>query len=221
MTAPVEDGIRLVVAAESGRIDAGVVRDGAWIARAGEAGNAVEALAAVLGRALGAAGVRPGGLSAWIYSGGPGSLLGLRSLAMTLETWDALGGAAGGVLRLRFSGMVWTARHLMAARGPGAFVLASPWRKGAWNVLRVGERPPDEGDLTVVEGEPAAGGLPGFCLGDRPGVARPAGFTPVDLPPFAGLAAFLDSPGFLRATGRVEPIETGTTTYREWVPSAR
>ncbi len=220
MTSPGEKGFRLVVAAESGRIDAGVVRDGSWIARAGETGNPVEALAAVLGRALGDAGVRPGDLAAWIYSGGPGSLLGLRSLAMMLETWGALGGSADGVLRLRFSGMVWTARHLIAARDLRAFVLVSPWRKGAWNVLRVGDGPPCEGDLTVVEGDPGTGGLPGFRLGDRPGVVPPADFAPVDPPPFAELTAFLDSPGFLRPTGRVEPIQSGTTTYREWEPAA-
>ena len=180
----------------------------------------MEALAAVLGRALGDAGVRPEELAAWIYSGGPGSLLGLRSLAMILETWGALGDSADEVLRLRFSGMVWTARHLISARGLRAFVLVSPWRKGAWNVLRVEDRPPCEGDLTVVEGEPVSDGLPGFCLGDRPGVVPPADFTPVNLPPFAELTAFLDSPGFLHPTERVEPIQSGTTTYREWTPSA-
>ena len=220
MTPPPVNNLQLVVAAESGRIDAGVVRNGSWIARSGETGNAVEALAAVLSRVLGDAGVRPPGLAAWIYSGGPGSLLGLRSLAMIMETWGALGCSADGILRLRFSGMVWTARHLIAARDLRAFVLVSPWRKGAWNVLRVEDRPPCEGDLTVVEGEPRTGGMPGFCLGDRPGTVRPAGFTPVDLPPFAALTEFLESPGFLRPTERVEPIQSGMTTYREWDPAA-
>lgn len=212
---------RLVVSGECGRLGAGILAGDRWLAREERPGNLLEELAPLLRRVLAAAEVEPAALATWIYSGGPGSLLGLRSLAMTLETWAAAGPPRD-LRRLRFSGMVWTARHQLAAGGPDRFLLASPWRTGAWNLLRVDGAPPSEEDLSVHEGTPEADDdRPILVLGARPGAPPPEAARQVALPPFESLAARVDEPGFLRPTDRTEPLETGVKRYRKWSPAAR
>ncbi len=217
MKAPGGQSLRLVVGVEFGRVEAGLVEGEKWLAATSRTGNAVEELAPLLRSVFADAPAKPEDTSEWIYSGGPGSLLALRTLAMTLETWAALG-ACPGVRRRRFSGMVWAARELLT-REPDGFLLVTPWRTGAWNVLPVpnGPPPPSEEDLAVVEGKPSNDpDRPVFLIGSRPGSPPPVGAIPVPPPPFDTLPAHLDEPGFLRDTPTAEPVQSGSTTYRRW-----
>jgi len=205
----------LVVGTEFGRIDVGVAANGHWDLCESRRENAVEGLAPLLRQVLKRSGLHPLEATEWIYSGGPGSLLSLRAMSMILESWTAVSDA-GRIPRRRYSGMVWTARHLLRQGVEAPFSLISPWRIGTWNVLRVSNgKPPTERDLTVVEGNPDPVD-PVYCLGSRPGSQPPPDAETVDLPSFSTLMDELADEDFLRKTPAVEPIQSGTTTYRRW-----
>lgn len=207
--------LTLVLGAELGRMDAGIIEDGKWVACESRNGNPVEGLGPLLSEVFREHNFHPLDAQEWIYSGGPGSLLALRSLCMILETWAALNNGAP-VKKKRFSGMVWTARQIERTGLGGKFTLISPWRAGAWNLLEAGhDRPPHEADLAVLEGScPDADSL--YLLGSRSGSNPAAAAKPVGLPPFASLLEDLADKTFLQPTPRAEPIQTGTTTYRTW-----
>lgn len=218
MTASSRHSVRLVVGVEFGRIDAGIIRDGRWEVCESRRENAVEGLAPLLRDVLGRGDLHPLEATEWIYSGGPGSLLSLRALAMMLESWAALGETPE-IPRRRYSGMVWTARHLLKNATAPPFTLISPWRTGAWNLLAVngGATAPTAADLAVAEGMPAPGDRT-YCIGSRPGSRPPEGAGTVGLPEFPTLLEEISDDTFLRSTPTVQPIQSGTTTYRRWEP---
>ncbi len=205
----------LIVGAEFGRIDVGIVEKGKWLIRESRRENAVEGLATLLQETFKRAGFHPLEADEWIYSGGPGSLLSLRALAMILESWAAVGNGQP-IPRRRYSGMVWTARHLLKDPANEAFSLISPWRTGAWNLLegKAGTLPVEE-SLSLIEGDPSNGGR-SFRLGSRAGSTPPEDSEPVDLPPFETILEELPDPTFLRTTPKAEPLQAGTTVYRRW-----
>jgi len=183
-------------------------------------GNPVENLAPALRSVFEQAKISPGDIHCWIYSGGPGSLLGLRSLAMLLTTWE-VAMRPELVRKFRFSGMVWAARELQAQHPGQSFTLISPWRTNAWNVLHATGEPVNEGALRVVEGEPVAEGEAFYCLrGERIRATFPNGCQPVGFPQFDTLFPHLDEPGFLVETPEIAPILSGTTEYKRWSPAA-
>ncbi len=219
MTRDREDSLRLIVNAEGRRVDAAILCGSDWIAHKTLPGNAVERMALVLRTVLEEADVQPATIGTWIYSGGPGSLLGLRSLAMLLATWETSRHPRP-ITRFRFSGMVWAAREIQKEHPGDPFVLISPWRTQAWNLLPVGRTPASESALEVIEGDPPRfEDRPLYVLGDRLRASPPPGCQPITLPPMATLARHLDEPGFLVETQKVEPIQSGTTEYKKWTPS--
>lgn len=79
-------GATLVLDAASATVHAGVVTTsggGRWKSNDGEAGREVFALIEQLG-------VRPDDCGAFVFCEGPGSILGIRIVAMVLRTWCAL-----------------------------------------------------------------------------------------------------------------------------------
>ena len=214
-----EDSLRLVVNAEGRRVDAAILQGREWIDSETVEGNSVENLAPALRAILARTKIKPAGLHTWIYSGGPGSLLGLRSLAMLLATWE-ISNPANSISKYRYSGLVWTAREIQRTITDQPFLLISPWRTNAWNVLRVENHPATESALEVVEGDPAADtDLPVYVLGERLRAIPPAGSQTLSLPKIETLAHHIDEPGFLVETNTIEPLQSGTTEYKKWTPT--
>ena len=211
---------RLVVNVEGRRVDIGIPGSERWEAIESVEGNPVENLAPTLRTLLDRSGLHPGDFDAWIYSGGPGSLLGLRSLAMLLATWE-VSLRPKTVAQFRFSGMVWAARDIQRKHPGEPFSLISPWRTNAWNVLTVSNLPAEEKNLQVSEGSLHTDlGKCYFLRGERMRSNPPPEATSVQLPSFETLIHHLDSPGFLTETAKVEPILSGTTQYKKWIPRA-
>lgn len=219
MNPSTESTLRLVINVEGHRADAAILQGSSILASSSIQGNPVESLAPVLRDVLSDSGLKPADLKTWIYSGGPGSLLGLRSLAMLLSTWEVSNESCS-ISKYRFSGMVWTARELQRNRPGEPFLLISPWRTNAWNLLPVDTKAAAESELEVFEGTPAAS--PGtliFVLGGRLRTDPPEGTRPVDFPAFETLIHHLDTDHFLVPTERIEPLQSGTTEYRKWTPA--
>ena len=214
-------GPTLVVSAEGSRLGVGRLVEGAWEALAEGEGTAVEQLPGLAREVAGA-----GGGEAprhWVYSGGPGTLLGLRFTSLFLHTWaralpDAGEEAPAQPQAHRFSGLVWTAREAWRA-DPRPFLLLHRWRRGAWNALAVRGPQPAEADLFVAEGAPES--LPAGDLRREVllrAEARPsvAGADVVSLPPFPTLRDHLGTPGFLVPTRGFPLLQAGSTHYLKW-----
>lgn len=212
------DKLRLVINAEGRRVDAGIYTGGAWSARETEEGDPVETLASVIRKVLDQSGSDPQDFGEWVYSGGPGSLLGLRSLAMLLSTWEVLL-QPGSVQKFRFSGLVWTAREIKRQNPGKPFTLISPWRTNTWNAIVVRDDLPTEDSIQVRDGEIQLEENESlYVLGERFRATPPPKAVPIHLPSFSTLPYHLDTPGFLIETDRVEPRLSGTTEYRKWSP---
>ena len=211
-------GPTLVVSAEGTRLGVGLLVGGAWEAVAEDQGTAVERLPGLAREVVSHTGNAP---RHWVYSGGPGTLLGLRFTSLFLQSWArTLRGSPRGhpPLAHRFSGMVWTAREIWRAEQQ-PFSLWHRWRRGAWNRLAVEGGELTEADLAVTEGAPEA------FLGTRPcrelllrADAQPSvpGATTVALPPFPTLCHHLGAPGFLTPTLGFPPLQGGSSAYRKW-----
>jgi hypothetical protein len=138
---------------------------------------------------------------------------------MLLATWQT-SAAPMKILKLRFSGLVWTAREIQRQNPGNPFLLISPWRTNAWNVLPVDQSPAVESRLQVIEGAPEnQNNLPIYVLGERQRAIPPVGSKNISLPAFATLAHHLDQIGFLTQTEKVEPLQSGTTEYKKWTPT--
>ena len=210
---------KLLVNAEGGRVDAAILSQDQWVSSRSIQGNAVENLAPALRGVLSEASIRPNEIDTWIYSGGPGSLLGLRSLAMLLSTWETANTHAS-IRKLRYSGLVWAAREILHETPGEPFLLISPWRTNAWNILPVGKDLPTEADIQVFEGEPVAPADTSiYVLGERLRAKPPLGSIPIPFPTFDSLARHLSTPGFLTESEKVSPILSGTTEYKKWTPT--
>lgn len=93
-----------------------------WVSETGEAGVTVFQLLAQLG-------VRPTDADAYLFCEGPGSILGIRTVAMALRTWHVL------APRPIYA---YSSLAVLAARCPGATVIADA-RRESWHAFRGGE----------------------------------------------------------------------------------
>jgi tRNA threonylcarbamoyladenosine biosynthesis protein TsaB len=119
----------LVLDAASARIQAGLLAadgTGRWETSEDEAGTG-------LFRCVEALGVDLAAVRAFAFCSGPGSILGIRTVAMALRAWEAAGGPgprpifAYGSLAL-----------VAAALGPGSPSVIADARREAWHVFRPG-----------------------------------------------------------------------------------
>lgn len=126
-----------------------------WQRPAGDAGTALFAGAEA---ALAAAGQALAGVGAFVFCEGPGSLLGTRTAAMALRTWQALQPRPV----YAYQSLALAARDEWARQPPRSFAVIADARRDAWHVQLVEE----------------SGGLP--ALRRLPTTELPAGelFTP-------------------------------------------
>lgn len=128
-----DHGSLLVLDAASTAVQAGLLRTGAdpvWAAPPGDAGTALFAGAdSVLTRA----GVAPDGVGAFVCCEGPGSMLGIRTVAMALRTWTAL--RPRPVFAYASLGLA-AAGHASVAPGRPFAVIADA-RRDSWHCVEV------------------------------------------------------------------------------------
>lgn len=206
----------LFLAAEGPEVWVGYSETGHWLRRIKKTGGAVEDLFPAVQEALGGQPVES--VAQFLYTAGPGSLLGLRTASAAIRTWNVLFPAKG---YFRMSGMVWTARRLQSLPElPPDFCLVAPARSGFWNILpaTAGARPV----LTDIRLEPEAVLLalppPLFLLPHRTlkKLPRP------DLTPVA--EDYADLPANWGKDGIVEPGDGQlfvheTNDFTKWTPT--
>jgi len=128
-------GSVLLLDSASASVQVGLWRAGAapaWWASATEAATALFAGAEALGAP---AALRAGTLGALVFCEGPGSILGIRTAAMALRTWQALAPAPLPVFAYRSLELV---AHDLAARGvPRPFAVVADARRDRWHCLAV------------------------------------------------------------------------------------
>jgi tRNA threonylcarbamoyladenosine biosynthesis protein TsaB len=123
----------LVVDASSTHIQTGLLRAGlppVWRSAGGEAGQLVFQQA---GACLQEAGIRLDDVGAFIFCEGPGSMLGIRTVAMALRTWQALHPRPA----YCFQSLALLAHSLALAGSPRPFTLIADARRDTWHAVTV------------------------------------------------------------------------------------
>ncbi len=164
-----------------------------------------------------AQGVSVSDLRSVAFCEGPGSLLGVRLVAMALRTWHALPRAipleVSGYLSLEL-----VAAGLLAEGTPGPFHILVDGRRATWNVLSVGA----DGRWGAIRRRPAAEAFP---EGER--VFHPRGFPlwqslPAEVETItyepAALPALAAGFPLLHPVALPDAFMTEVPTYREWTP---
>ena len=118
----------LFLDASSSRVQVGLIEEDGrmrWHAAEAEAGTAVFAGVAALG-------VDPTQVGAWVFCEGPGSILGIRTVAMAIRTWQTL---APDVRCVSYQSLELMA-HALA--DPAATVIADA-RRETWHAMQLGQ----------------------------------------------------------------------------------
>jgi len=202
-------GRLLVLDAASTRVQVGLIQNGApacWRSVEDEAGTglfkATEAL-------LHEAGVRLDEVSAFVFCEGPGSMLGTRTIAMALRTWQ--------VLQPRpvyaYQSLAVAARAVWTQQ-PRAFAVIADARRDTWHVQGVAT----DGTLTPLQ-RIAATALPAdelltpehFRAWAEP--PRPAGACSYDL---AKVFSVLSDGDYFRATDAPDAFQHEAPEYKKW-----
>jgi tRNA threonylcarbamoyladenosine biosynthesis protein TsaB len=205
-------GCALVLDAASGVVQAGLLahdRPPLWHRAEGDAGQLVftltERCLAESRRELGAVAV--------IYCEGPGSMLGTRTLAMTLRTWQTLQARPA----YAYQSLALAAVH-EAARTPGrAFALLADARRDSWHSIAVSATG-DIGPLRrIATADLPAGELrlpENFRAWSKPGRAvSPCIYDVGALFRAAGDAAIL------RAVEAPDAFQHDAPAYKQWTPA--
>ena len=207
----------LVLDASAGSIFVGVIgEDGTWLAYQQSTANALEGLFPAVDACLQAAGRPLDLIRSYIYSEGPGSVLGLRLCAMAIETWARI--HPHDCRLYRYNSLQLTSL-LVGRDHPEAIpaLLVSDWKKGVWHSLQM-----DPGKTNPVEpiASAALSGLkqPLYHLPQRKGwqAPPPRARTLVYQP--ERLIEILDTPFLLEETDSVQLFTAGANTFQRWTP---
>lgn len=126
----------LLLDASTPWMHAGVLEKGRWLALERGEGDALTLLPALIESALKKSGKSLSDIRAYIHCEGPGALLGLRLASMMVEAWRAGEGNAKPLYAYR--SLAAAAALLALDRKDAAYRVATPFRKGSYNVLTPG-----------------------------------------------------------------------------------
>lgn len=146
-------GAWLLIDAAWPQAAAGVWSDGRWLSFVASEGPAVEALFAIVDRALGEADMKLSGLAGYIFAEGPGSVLGLRTAAMALRAWGSTPGLPAKPILACNS--LQLAGALASAEGLGEVTVFAASRRDRWNAWAPGASRWEECDAAALAALPA------------------------------------------------------------------
>jgi len=188
-------------------------REPVWRQSPREAGIAVFACA---GDLLAGAGLGVRDLGACLFCEGPGSILGIRTAAMALRTWQAVHDPALPAFAYRSLELV--AHALVAAGTPPPFAVIADARREAWHCI----------DVTTERGVGPLRRIACAALGSLTGALfMPAGFRAWAPPPrpvvevpylLAELWRDREQIDFLHATAQPDAFLHEDTAYVTWTP---
>lgn len=205
----------LVIDSASATVQAGLFvpdRAPVWRQSTAEAGIAVFACAAEV---LAAAGRGVRDLGACVFCEGPGSILGIRTVAMALRTWQAVREQELPVFAYRSLELV---AHALAAAGtPVPFTVIADARRDTWHCVDVGAGGPGPLRRVPRDGLADAGGALFMPAGFRAWVAppRPAAEVPYAL---ADLWRGREQAELLRPAPQPEAFLHEDPAYVMWTP---
>jgi tRNA threonylcarbamoyladenosine biosynthesis protein TsaB len=206
-------GCALVLDAASGAVQTGLLRAGAppvWHRAEGDAGQLVFTLTQ---RCLAAAALKLEAVAAFIYCEGPGSMLGTRTVAMALRTWQTLQTRPA----YAYQSLALAAVHEAALTPGRAFTLIADARRDSWHCVAVsvnGEIGPlrrlPTGDLPAGELH-----LPeNFRVWSK--LERPATACPYDA---GALFRAAENAALLRPVDAPDVFQHEAPNYKQWTPA--
>jgi tRNA threonylcarbamoyladenosine biosynthesis protein TsaB len=202
-------GRLLVLDAASTRVQTGLIQTGApdlWRSVEDEAGTGLFRATEDL---LAEAGSRLDEVGAFVFCEGPGSMLGTRTIAMALRTWQVL--KARPVFAYQSLAVAGRAAWIQKAR---AFAVIADARRDTWHVQAVGA----DGRLVTLQRMPA-GELPAgelltpenFRAWTQP--PRPAGGCSYDL---STIFPVLGEGDYFRSTEAPDTFQHEAPEYKKW-----
>jgi len=207
----------LVIDASSPCVAAGVLgADRTWQAYAEYAGGALESLFSCVEQALQAAQTELSELRSFIYSEGPGSVLGLRLAAMAIQTWSRL--QPEPLPRYAYNSLCLTAELILRDQPQlSNGLLVSDWKKDAWHAIQFADG--KAGPLKVIDTATLnAWSGPRFHLPQRKGwQTPPENCTTVAHQPKC-LIDCLDETGLLWQTEGIQLYSASSSRFQKWVP---
>jgi len=205
----------LLIDSSSAGVAVAVFRPGAapvWRQSAGEAGVAIFENAAA---ALAEAGVAARGVGAFVFCEGPGSILGIRTAAMALRTWQAA--CARPPPAFAYRSLELLATDLRAAGWAPPFAVVADARRDMWHWVECtdsGSGPLQRRAADAVAAYPGALFLPaGFRVwSPPPPAARSVPYEP------AGLWARQSGAELLRPAAEPDAFLHEAAVYAAWTP---
>jgi tRNA threonylcarbamoyladenosine biosynthesis protein TsaB len=204
----------LVIDGSGSAVFVGVLNhEGIWLAHSEQAGAPLESLFPTVEAVLASAQLSLGDLNGFIYSEGPGSILGLRLCAMAIETWSRLN--PDSAHHFAYNSLQLTAA-LICLDTPDIrdALLVSDWKKGAWNAVQIKDGQPQK-TAAVNDADIADCSGPLYHLPQRKGwQTPPTGAIPIEYEPKRLLEVLhLPSP-----TDGVQLYASGVNTFQKWTP---
>lgn len=187
---------------------------GNWLGYSKQDDAALEALFPAVDAALNTANCQLADIRSFVYSEGPGSVLGLRLCAMAIETWSRL--SSPQLPLYSYNSLQFCAQRLRTELGSKTdFLVVSDWKKNAWNAVHN-----TAGILSATDAIDTAQlnqyQAPVYHLPQRKGwQAPPENAQTIDYDPLQ-LAKLWQCHGFLRHTPTVELYNTGANTFQKW-----
>ncbi len=200
----------LILDAASTHVQVGLLRRGApdlWRLSAEEAGTGIFSGAEAL---LRESGLKIGDLGAFIYCEGPGSMLGIRTVALALRTWQVL--APRPVYA--YQSLAVAGQFAWAQQPPRAFTVIADARRDTWHCQPVGA----DGRMPALQRLPAAALPAGEWLTPENFRAwapspRPAAPCPYEL---AAIFPAIAGGDHFQATTAPDAFQHEAPAYRKW-----
>lgn len=204
----------LVLDASGNAVFVGLLQNQQWLAKQRIDAPALEGLFTAVDQVLAEAKCSLDQIGAYIYSEGPGSVLGLRLCSMAIETWSRLYPQSAKLYA--YNSLQLTAQ-LIRIDHPDAeeALLVADWKKGAWNAVKI--QSGSIGGTEVVDDDAlAAWQAVLFHQPQRKGwQAPPTGAATVNYSP-ERLPEVLTKANLLRPTEGVELYNSGVNTFQKW-----
>lgn len=204
----------LVIDASGNAVFVGLLHHQQWLASQRIETPALEGLFSAVDKVLTDARSSLDQVAAYIYSEGPGSVLGLRLCSMAIETWSRL--YPQPAKRFAYNSLQLSAQ-LIRIDYPEATeaLLVADWKKGAWNAVKI--RSGTIGSTEVVDDEALKTWSDAFFhQPQRKGwQSPPSGATTVNYSP-ERLPEVLTGNALLRPTEGVELYSSGVNTFQKW-----